>query len=113
MPADEKQVTVMIYVGLPLSIARPIRPSGKDEVTRQAMMYRTRESLGRGVAACLLTLLGACAMSAQSAETYEAKRSASPTRANSEWRLLGGNADQWQHSTLTQINDKNVVDVIR
>jgi quinohemoprotein ethanol dehydrogenase len=25
-----------------------------------------------------------------------------------DWPLLGGNKEQWQHSTLTQINDSNV-----
>jgi len=69
-------------------------------------MYRAHESLGRGLAICLLTLLCVHATSAQSAETYQAE--GPPARANSEWRLLGGTADQWQHSTLTQINDKNV-----
>jgi glucose dehydrogenase len=59
------------------------------------------------LAIAILASLGAYPFSAQGAGTSQAKGSASPG-ANSEWRLLGGNSDEWQHSSLAQINDKNV-----
>jgi glucose dehydrogenase len=55
----------------------------------------------------MLVSLGGYLFSAQSTGTTEAKGAASPL-TNTEWRLLGGNSDQSQHSALNQVNDKNV-----
>jgi quinohemoprotein ethanol dehydrogenase len=55
----------------------------------------------------MLVSLGGYSFSALGAGTTQAKNTASPL-TNTEWRLLGGNSDQWQHSALSQVNDRNV-----
>jgi PQQ-dependent dehydrogenase (methanol/ethanol family) len=71
-------------------------------------MYRGRKSIVRVIVGCLSAWLGIAAVCAQTPGLRDTPASARPSEANSEWPLLGGNADQWQHSTLAQINDGNV-----
>jgi PQQ-dependent dehydrogenase (methanol/ethanol family) len=70
-------------------------------------MYRFRQVLCRGLAICTVASLAANALGAHGSRTPQMKSSAS-AQAGTEWRLLGGNSDQWHHSSLAQINDTNV-----
>jgi quinohemoprotein ethanol dehydrogenase len=57
-----------------------------------------------------LVSFGAAPLTVLGAETSNGD-SAGAASANSNWSLLGGNSDQWQHSSLAQINDRNVQDL--
>jgi PQQ-dependent dehydrogenase (methanol/ethanol family) len=70
-------------------------------------MYPPRGALFRGLTVLLVAYLASVPFSARGSGTSQVKGATAPA-ANSEWPLLGGNSDQWQHSPLARINDKNV-----